>query len=44
MDLGNGKFKLVLYTEHSLTFIPKQWREKASLELELEAIGKVLVP
>ncbi|AIE58784.1 TadE/TadG family type IV pilus assembly protein [Bacillus methanolicus] len=43
-DLGNGKFKLVLYTEHSLTFIPKQWREKASLELEQEAIGKVLVP
>ncbi|EIJ79839.1 hypothetical protein PB1_05722 [Bacillus methanolicus PB1] len=43
-DLGNGKFKLVLYTDHSLTFIPKQWKEKASLELEQEAIGKVLVP
>ncbi|MDE3840776.1 hypothetical protein C0966_15990 [Bacillus methanolicus] len=43
-DLGNGKFKLILYTNHSLTFIPKQWREKASLELEQEAIGKVLVP
>ncbi|PLS15389.1 hypothetical protein CVD28_24005 [Bacillus sp. M6-12] len=43
-DLGNGKFKIVLYTDHSLTFIPDQWRKKASLELEQEAIGKVMAP
>lgn len=40
----DGKFKLVLHTNHSLSFIPKQWREKTSLELEQEAFGKVLVP
>ena len=43
-SLGNGKFKLILYTNHPLTFVPKQWREKSSLDLEQEAIGKVLVP
>ncbi|RFU67769.1 pilus assembly protein [Peribacillus saganii] len=43
-DLGNGKFKIILYTEHSLTFVPEQWRKKASLELEQEAIGKVMAP
>ncbi|HHY71921.1 MAG TPA: pilus assembly protein [Bacillus bacterium] len=43
-NLGSGKFKLVLYTDHSLTFIPKQWRNSATLELEQEAIGKVLIP
>lgn len=43
-NLGSGKFKLVLYTDHSLTFIPKQWKNSATLELEQEAIGKVLIP
>lgn len=44
VSLGNGKFKLVLHTEHLLTFVPDQWKEKASLDLEQEAVGKVLVP
>ena len=39
----NGDFKIVLYTDHYLTFIPEKWREKASLDLEQEAYGKVLL-
>jgi uncharacterized protein (UPF0333 family) len=40
---ANGSFKLVLYTDHYITFIPEKWRSKASLELEQEAFGKVLI-
>lgn len=39
---GNGDFKLVLYTEHTLSFVPEMWRQQATFELEEEAYGKVL--
>ncbi len=43
VSMGDGEFKLVLYTNHFLTFIPEKWRKQASLEIEQEAFGKVLV-
>ncbi|WP_458415050.1 pilus assembly protein [Schinkia sp. CFF1] len=43
-NLGGGKFKLVLTTDHPLSFVPSQWRPQATLELKQEAIGRVLTP
>ncbi|MFD2442557.1 pilus assembly protein [Bacillus sp. CGMCC 1.16607] len=42
--LGNGKFEMVLSTDHFLSFVPDKWKDKASMEIEQEAIGKVFVP
>ncbi|MBM4763253.1 pilus assembly protein [Bacillus sp. B15-48] len=42
-SLGNGHFKLVLYTDHYLTFVPEKWRQNLPLKLEQEAYGKVLI-
>ncbi|MGD6942801.1 pilus assembly protein [Cytobacillus gottheilii] len=39
---SNGDFKLVLYAEHKLSFVPDRWREQATFELDEEAFGKVL--
>nr|WP_295974881.1 pilus assembly protein [uncultured Bacillus sp.] len=40
---GNGHFKLILHTDHYINFIPERWRMKATLDLEQEAYGKVLL-
>lgn len=40
---GDGKFTVTLKSEHSLVFIPDKWRDKASMDLEMKAFGKVLV-
>lgn len=41
-EYANGNFKLVLYTEHTLSFIPDRWKKHATFELNEEAYGKVL--
>ncbi|MFE8703878.1 pilus assembly protein [Cytobacillus sp. FJAT-54145] len=41
-SVTSGKFKIVLYAEHSVNFIPEKWRDYATLELEQEVHGKVL--
>jgi hypothetical protein len=42
-SLGNGHFKLVLQTDHYLTFVPDKWRRSMPFEFEMEAYGKVLM-
>lgn len=41
--LGNGHFKLVLDTDHYLTFVPERWRPSLTLDIQQEAYGKVLL-
>jgi hypothetical protein len=41
---GQGKFEMRLSTDHPLVFVPSPWKSKASLALDQEAIGKVMVP
>jgi hypothetical protein len=41
---GQGKFELKLSADHQLVFVPSPWKSKASLALDQEAIGKVMVP
>lgn len=41
---ANGDFKMILYTDHYLTFVPPKWREAAAIDFKQEAYGKVLVP
>jgi hypothetical protein len=39
---ATGKFKLVLYTNHRIEFIPEKWRDFSTIEFEQEVYGKVL--
>jgi hypothetical protein len=41
---GQGKFEMRLSADHPLVFVPSPWKSKASLALDQEAIGKVMVP
>ncbi|RLQ91155.1 pilus assembly protein [Falsibacillus albus] len=41
---STGKFKLTLYTENMLVFIPDKWKPSSSLSLTQSATGQVLVP
>jgi Flp pilus assembly protein TadG len=42
-NTSNGEFKMVLNTDHYLTFIPEKWRAKATFDIEQKAFGKVLL-
>ncbi|WP_423408449.1 pilus assembly protein [Heyndrickxia sp. MSNUG] len=41
---GQGKFEMKLSANHPLVFVPSPWKSAASLDLNQEAIGKVMVP
>ncbi|WP_108672185.1 hypothetical protein [Peribacillus acanthi] len=39
----DGKFMMTLESEHFLIFVPQQWKEKTSVSLSMDAVGRVLV-
>ncbi|WP_163102950.1 pilus assembly protein [Peribacillus alkalitolerans] len=40
---ADGRFTMTLESEHFLIFVPPQWKDKTSVSLSMDAVGRVLV-